>query len=180
MSREILFRGKRIDNGEWIGGAYMHHINRTLCIDEDSVKSEDKEHIILFDGFSDWNMPRRISYVHVDPTTVGQYTGLIDKNGVKIFEGDIVDYEAFGGERYRGIVKIGSYEQDGSGGEYPPRKCCGAYIERKRWLKQEWQRDEDEEYAMPDYEKTIAVDDSALIIGNIYDNPELLEQNHDQ
>lgn len=168
MNREILFRGKRIDGG-WVKGS--------LLIDMDL----EQYNVVGHDYYVGGGGLEREEFCHsVDPDSVGQYTGLIDKNGVRIFEGDIVDYEAFGGERYRGIVKIGSYEQDGSAGEYPPRKCCGAYIERKRWLKQEWQWDEDEEWAMPDYEKTTAVDDSALIIGNIYDNPELLEQNHDQ
>lgn len=70
--REILFRGKRIDNGKWVEGYYVH---------------QDKNHwvnesyrIIRDDGF---NFP-------IVPSTVGQYTGLTDKNGRKIFEGDIM------------------------------------------------------------------------------------------
>ena len=49
--REILFRAKRIDNGEWVEGYYIYHIKRTLCPFGDSVKPEDEQHVIMQDAF---------------------------------------------------------------------------------------------------------------------------------
>ena len=142
--REILFRAKRIDNGEWVEGYYIYHIKRTIYPIGDSVKPEDEQHVIMQDGFSDWNMPRNTVVFDIDPETVCQYTGLKDKNGKRIWENDIVS-GYFNHKKITGFIKYGSnavyyIEREGS---------YGIYLDNSEdWLE---------------------------VIGNIFDNPELLK-----
>ena len=75
--REILFRGKRTDNGEWVKGFYV-------CVLDTHYIMTGK-----FDSLT--NGIINSEAYKVDPSTVGQFTGLEDKLGTKIFEGDVID-----------------------------------------------------------------------------------------
>ena len=123
--REILFRGKCVDNGEWVEGfMYSQHFPLEFR-DDFYIRCYDTDYLVI-------------------PETIVQYTGFTDKNGVKIFEGDIVDYissDVIGNPKTGTIIV------------------------------------ED----MTDYDTMIYLNhsDELQIIGNIHDNPELLEGGKD-
>lgn len=89
--REILFKGKRIDNGEWVEGYYYKMSETTYCFKEDyERKPVPKHHYILQERMTDWGLPNQIVQIEIDSKTLCQFTGLCDKNGKKIWENDIV------------------------------------------------------------------------------------------
>lgn len=127
MSREILFRGKKIEDREWIVGNLTIWSDKTASID-----AEPTEESILW---------------AVLPETVGQYTGLTDKNGKKIFEGDIVTGLFLFGMSVNAVVAF----KDGSFGLEWYRGGVNTFTAFTSLCNVEYE-----------------------VIGNIHDNPELL------
>lgn len=147
--RDILFKAKRLKDDKWVEGYYIYHIKRTPCVFNDCVKPEDEQHVIMCDGFSDWNMPRDTVHYNIHPNTLCQYTGMTDKYGAKIWENDIV--EAYS----EGTKAIGRIKQ----------RIDGTWIMYPAWQKQEFW------YLLPNEQGKTTV----RVIGNIFDNAELLE-----
>lgn len=141
--REILFRGKRIDNGKWIEGAFLNDRGGAfyICPSVSDIT------------YGDNGNRRRIGcWYKVDPSTVGQFTGLYDKNGKKVFEGDIVVCsQEINGNWIDFHIETGFVEM--KHGAFGLHRKQGYYRPFKDWL---------ENY---EYE----------VIGNIHDNKELLE-----
>ena len=135
--REILYRGKRTDCGEWV---------------------TDSETYIR-DGDGIWLSDENLNVVTVLPETVGQYTGLTDKNGVKIFEGDIVKTHYANAQKSDFIEQVVFYNG----------KFC-AYFSNQ--LCKQWANLYDGTEHLPQ-DKSVYMD-SVEVIGNIHDNPDLL------
>ena len=138
--REILFRGKRLNNGEWVYGFYAYELRG--------------EHYIHADEGAWYDGPM-LTMVEVERETVGQYTGIDDKIGVKIFDGDIVSFTTFdynGVDRQHvGVVRWGD---------------CHFFIDGTHVGNDD---------ALFDLSAVRCEDEEFEVIGNITDNPELLE-----
>lgn len=143
--REILFKAKRIDGGEWVEG--------NLVLSKDAEEGWEAIIIPKLDsnmftkggakgnlGFENWH--------RVDENTICQYTGLTDKNGNKIWENDIV--ESTYNDTYEGI------------------DCGIGLVEFYQGL---WYVGGDVQNALYDIDQCNAVE----VIGNVFDNPELLK-----
>ena len=127
--REILFRGKRFDNGKWVEGLLWKKKYDTskLFMSYFPNKDDDEDVVVI------------------DPETVGEYTGLKDTNGKKIFEGDIVQYD-----------------KDGATYEIVFAEECGVTKFCSRFI--------------PDGTLGYVNQRRDKVIGNRWDNPELLQE----
>ena len=132
MNRTIKFRGKSADNVKWITGYYYHECGNTYIVEDRQSLSETS---------------RNVPYV-VIPETVGQFTGLFDKNGKEIYEGDILHTVTFGfePEEYTAIILYDN---------------CRFQLSNGRNLFYFGQSD-------------LTKMDDTIVLGNIYDNPELI------
>lgn len=121
--RSIIFRGKKLDNGKWVQG-YCYELEKDRMMISSCIRREAYE---------------------VNPETVGQYTGVEDCTGRKIFEGDLVKgFDSYTGEMYQDVTGIVEF-----------RKGCFGAI---------WNG----------YFEPFAIcDDEIIITGNVHDNPHI-------
>ncbi len=140
--REILFKGKRIDNGKWVEGYYTECNGKTFI---------GIDIFIYSDIFEIFRTPL-IRWFEVDPETLCQFTGMTDKNGVRIWKNDIV--EAWSqGSRAIGTVK---------------QRVDGLWIMSPAWQNHEfWE-------LKPNSNGETTVE----VLVNAFDNPELLQEEH--
>ena len=129
--REYLFRGKQVDRwekGKWAEG-----------------------HLKVFEGnafiYVNLDNPYAIHWTQVDPETVGQYTGLKDDNGTRVYEGDVIERRS-SRRNYRDVVVA---EEWNCG-------CCS------------------DVYGFSTYKGDVQLGDNFVVIGNIHDNKELLKE----
>ena len=151
--REILFRGKRIDNGEWVEGYFVYDESEQMM--EGAVA-----HICHLNKHPcGWSL---LDF-EVDPETVGQYTGLADKSGKRIFGGDVVEYndgyDCFKGEVVLEAGAFGMWTRETIGLK---NSRCDNYVRLCDLFCAKEATDEPELYY-------------CTVIGNIHDNPKLLE-----
>jgi uncharacterized phage protein (TIGR01671 family) len=146
-SREIKFRGKRLDTGEWVYGyVYLAEFDAWIIQEQGfQAKPNDVNGPAEYDAEAMW--------VQVDPATVGQYTGLVDKNGKDVYEGDILaGFNTENGNPVRLTCEYHGANHSGLGGAF---RFNG-------WLWSDLQQ----------VQKSFT---TLEVIGNIYSNPELLE-----
>lgn len=148
--REIKFRAKRVDNGEWVYGSLIVLDRGFYIVDTNHYNtiSADLHEKLEINALWEDNDFKRVS-----ENTICQFTGLYDKNGTKIFEGDIVKtkYQTL-------IVKYG----------FTKIQCCGCCYRYHDYIGFYFENDN----CVDMYEE---ITKEIEVIGNIYDNPELLK-----
>ena len=144
MKDRYLYRGKRLDNGEWLVGSLDVYCDETACICTQGKNFKDESFL---------------ASVPIDPDSIGQCTGLKDKHDKLIFEGDIIHYK-YDPPNHVYMETIAALKYDGLGFLFSKNKRGGLGGYLVSWPAV-WDSNSEKAFVK--------------IIGNIHDNPELLE-----
>lgn len=156
---ELEFRGKRIDNGEWIYGSL---INNLFCKIKDNAPCCYIFDSNLFKGDCWEDFAEVIDDLEVDPKSVGQYTGIRDSTDKRIYVGNIVRWEEEPEAIF--VVKFGKYCTEQTEDEVAENWHCGFYLSPIEPNQENWGLTSSE---FEDYHFEI--------IGNVFENQELLK-----
>lgn len=146
--REVLFRGKRMDNGKWVYGSLLVGFQKSYICPE-AIAMYNFNGTLCLGGF-----------IEVSSESVGQYTGLMDKNGNRIFVGGMI--KPFDDEVDKMVVEF----------HYGQFLLC-LYGERGYMAEYGWE--EEGNYGCLEAEPLSSYGDDIEVIGNIHDNQELLK-----
>lgn len=156
MNREIKFRGKRTDNGEWVIGDLLRNRGETF-IAPDGIANP----LATADDFK------------VDPNTVGQFTGIKDKNGREIYEEDVLCKEITHkkyNDDYNLLTEMQLYELHPE--NYKLFVICWVHNEAAFCFVK---TDSFKEFGNMYSESSMSGIEKMFVIGNIHDNPDLLK-----
>lgn len=165
--REIKFRGWDLDTKRWYYGSYVR-LERTTPYpispdpegDKKKFEAEQVDHYVFFTEMNDWGLETKKLRASVDPKSVGQYTGLKDKNGVEIYEGTVLRSftakKVPTGRDVEGLIVVQWEDMI----DDESREGIGVGFNIHNYMLGE------DRYGLSPYE----------VIGNTYENPELLPE----
>lgn len=155
MNREIKFRGRRVDNNKWVFGQLIFK----KCLRDNGgvehmLREWEEEFAFIYEDNIENNCEEYpTKFIEVDIETIGQYVGLRDKNGVEIYEGDIIDIHQTVNGYNQFVIQYNNYKFSARYYNQKTKQILGWY-----------EYDLDELFEIDEAEKEIEA------IGNIYEN----------
>lgn len=164
MNKNLPYRAKLKNPDKWMYGYYAAKQSTTYCIKEDYENFPvETEHYIITERMTDWGFPNEFHLYEVNGNTVCRNTGCVDQDNTPIFENDIV---------FKVVEKI---VEDVNGNKLKcfRKNICGVVKYKNGAFGVETEENGSGQFLC-------FFEDNCKVIGNIYDNPELLEKLNEQ